>query len=164
MRSAWSVSTCCTLSINNVQAVGQESTSVLELGALPIVVYGRLPPVRAHQGPTALAVLAGAEHFSAAGMRYPSEVAIHNELYAIKYQIYFRDTFVFDRLIINNRQEQGQVIRLLDGSEQFNITPMLITMNRQTRFGNTRAYLHLSLLGSSRGPRLWRIYLSSLQV
>ena len=96
--------------------------------------YGRLPPVRAHQAcPTALAVLAGAEHFSAAGIRYPPEVAIHNELYAIKYHIYFRDTFVFDRLIINNRQEQGQVIRWLDGSERFDITPMLINYERANK-------------------------------
>jgi hypothetical protein len=29
--------------------------------------------------------IAGAEQFSAAGLRYPPEVAIHNELYAIKF-------------------------------------------------------------------------------
>jgi hypothetical protein len=66
-------------------------------------------------------------------MRYPPEVVIHNELYAIKYQIYFRDTFVFDRLIINNRQEQGQVIWWLDGSERFNINPMLINYERANK-------------------------------
>jgi hypothetical protein len=30
-------------------------------------------------------LLAGAEQFSAAGLRYPPEAAIHNELYAIKF-------------------------------------------------------------------------------
>jgi hypothetical protein len=48
---------------------------------------------------------------------------MHNEMYAIKSRIYFRDTFIFHNLI-DNRQQKGEVIKYLDESEWVDVNKL----------------------------------------
>jgi hypothetical protein len=98
--------------------------------------------------PGAHKLLAGAEQFAADGMRYPPEVLIHNEMYAIKSRIYFRDAFIFHNLI-DNRQQKGEVIKYLDESERVDVNPMLINYHRANTIRKYRNLPQLDTLGQS---------------
>ena len=68
--------------------------------------------------PRTYKLLAEADSFFANGIRYAPEVEIHNELYAIKSHICFRNNFVFDRLINNFRDRDILCWEKADGSSR----------------------------------------------
>ena len=80
------------------------------------------PNAEGQPGPTepprTYKLLAEADSFFANGIRYPPEVEIHNELYAIKSHICFRNNFVFDRLINNFRDRDILCWEKADGSSR----------------------------------------------